>query len=115
MARPTTWGSDLLRQSPLRARELAAEANRQRLVDGLDPIEAREKERTTAKRAAAQAVCWVSIAHRCATAGDVKATPSRGCAFGTTGTSATGMADNFLLIASPSPSTRKRHHICAHG
>ena len=38
-----------------RARELAAEANRQRLVDGLDPIEAREQERTAAKRAAAQA------------------------------------------------------------
>jgi hypothetical protein len=44
MARPTTWGSVLLRQSPLRAPESwPAEANRQRLVDGLDSIEAREQ------------------------------------------------------------------------
>jgi hypothetical protein len=38
-----------------RAREVAADANRQRLVDGHDPIKAREEERTAAKRSAAQA------------------------------------------------------------
>jgi integrase len=47
-----------------RARELAAEANRQRLVEGLDPIEARDQKRFAAKRAAAREVTFKTCAEQ---------------------------------------------------
>jgi integrase len=47
-----------------RARERAAEANRQRQVEGLDPIKAREQERIAVKRAAARAATFRTCAEQ---------------------------------------------------